>query len=737
MVNIKVTIIAGRERKILDRPLHVSDGTFAVTYKNKKWRVDSKLQVDIKKDGPLSEKIVFSFATDEQARNLLSRPTALPHTPGITKSAHRSTPLPTPPARQPVALPSPPRPKPRLSDLDTAQREVVTSGPEKRLLVDAGPGTGKTAVACARVAWLVQDQQISAGSIWLISFSRTAVEEIRTRIAEFADQTIANAVQIATIDSMAGQLNRTQGRTPANTFDENIRRLFSELDDNQTIKDYLAELQHVIVDEAQDIVGDRADLVEKLIGNLPETCGISVFFDLAQSIYGFAKGDTAATRNRKTDAIPDKGLAERLIRQASNMGFERLFLVDVHRTNDTKLKEIFTAVRRKVLDDKIDPSARHATVQELLGALAHGAAEQDIEKAIIGLEDDSFILFRARLAALMAARRLGDKPYRIRISGTPTVIAPWIAATLGEASENRIGLDSFRKLWSDTIISPVLAKISPDAAFDLLVQFAPTQSGKVDLTLLRRKLAARPNRALSSPDIGTSGPIIGTIHAAKGREANTVILNVPPTRRDNSNSADHDEEARVLFVGATRARHKLQIANGFNIVAEATEQGRSFRFKTGEDGVTCDLEIGRDGDLDATGLAGRTYFEDPQAVRAAHSIWITAAANHDVLEAYNRRFDEEWRYGITTAYAGPVLAILSRSFNDDTYYVVKEARRRFRLEGMVKSPAKLHPLRVVGLTTIALSAKNPELNGLLEPWSKTGLILAPLLTGLVRFRIKS
>ncbi len=44
------------------------------------------------------------------------------------------------------------------------QSEIISSRPSARLLVEAGPGTGKTAVACARVAALV-DQGVNASSI--------------------------------------------------------------------------------------------------------------------------------------------------------------------------------------------------------------------------------------------------------------------------------------------------------------------------------------------------------------------------------------------------------------------------------------------------------------------------------------------------------------------------------------------------------------------------------------------
>ncbi len=63
---------------------------------------------------------------------------------------------------------------------DDLQGDVITAPASDRLLVDAGPGTGKTYVACSRVAALI-NEGVPAGRIWLVSFTRTAVQEIRAR----------------------------------------------------------------------------------------------------------------------------------------------------------------------------------------------------------------------------------------------------------------------------------------------------------------------------------------------------------------------------------------------------------------------------------------------------------------------------------------------------------------------------------------------------------------------------
>ena len=63
---------------------------------------------------------------------------------------------------------------------DDCQERVIKAPPGNRVLVHAGPGTGKTAVACARVAHLIDGKEIEPSRIWLISFTRTAVKRYAT-----------------------------------------------------------------------------------------------------------------------------------------------------------------------------------------------------------------------------------------------------------------------------------------------------------------------------------------------------------------------------------------------------------------------------------------------------------------------------------------------------------------------------------------------------------------------------
>ena len=79
------------------------------------------------------------------------------------------------------------------------------------------------------------------------------------------------------------------------------------------------------------------------------------------------------------------------------------------------------------------------------------------------------------------------------------------------------------------------------------MRIAGRKDGSVDMQRLRRRLGqTRPPVELTLPEYGLHGPIVGTIHASKGREASNVVL-LLPNGAEFESIEDEKEETRVLF----------------------------------------------------------------------------------------------------------------------------------------------------------------------------------------------
>lgn len=616
---------------------------------------------------------------------------------------------------------------------ENLQQAIISADATDRILIDAGPGTGKTAVLCERVKHLIDEQGVPASRIWLISFTRTAVQEIRGRVAKLTRRAIANSVNMATLDSLAGQLNRSNGPGQgATTFEDNIRALISNLDESVEVEEQLRDLRHLIVDEAQDIGGVRAELLLKVIGKLPASCGITILSDDAQAIYGFATGDRDNRRGQKTGepALPERIRAEKL-------PFKMPGLETIFRTSDQNLTKIFRDVRQHVIGKTGSARERHDRVREEIQKLAHGEAVGDVVQMVQALPEDSFVLYRRRIDAISGSARLlrAAVPHRLRISGLPVTMPAWIAMTLGEFEEPVIGSEAFARQWKRYVEGTAMAVIAVGDAFEMLRRTASDKTGKlIDLRRLRVILATRPPVDFGRPELGERGPIVGTIHACKGREASSVVLFLPSQPQDQESEAGIAEETRVLFVGATRARKNLQTASGGIKYAANTPKGRAYRFRAGKGAPQGAMEVGRLGDLDAAGIAGKSMFTADE-IRKNQQAWIRLASARTIIAAYKKKFgDNDYRFCLREEYGGADLGVFTSTVTTELKTVTDEGKRRFKLSS-VKHPGMLKNLAVTGLATYVIASDHPAASQLQEPWRATGFVLGPVVYGLSWFTV--
>ena len=599
--------------------------------------------------------------------------------------------------------------------LDPSQVEVIRAAVDERLIVDAGPGTGKTFVACARLGYLISDCGLNPAQAWMISFTRAAVAEIRARLHGFIGDP-SFSIKLATIDSHAWAIH--SGYDPkaslTGSYEENIERVLELVREDPEVSDYLGNVEHLIVDEAQDLVSLRADLVEAIIGRLKPDCGVTVFADEAQAIYGFSEEDRH-TSGAATDPFLDR------LRTDDGRQFTVKSLDKIHRTTSTRLQRIFTEVRSLLLGGNQGETGLFKQIRESIVDLAHGSELKPTELGIEFLSAGSLVLFRRRAEAL-GASQFCAAPHSLRLSGYSPGLPPWIGACFSDWTEIHMGEQEFVHRWTGRVESSFPPTYGCEEAWSRLVRLAGTGDGSIELSNLRRQLGRKSSSVeLMSSEFGLPGPIIGTIHASKGREADDVFLLVPQSEEFESPEKE-EEETRVLFVGSTRARSRLEVGNASRYRGTSLPSGRCFRLLRKKNGrVGAMIEIGRDQDIGAIGVAGTSH-QDEETCAAAQN-WL--AEHSGVITSFELNQDQnlDWNYRLVEPELDLTIAVLPDRFKDDLWEIVKFARKSSGWK--LNSPSRVAYVRSLGSRTIALASDDPLIERLHAPWSRSGFMLAP------------
>lgn len=99
----------------------------------------------------------------------------------------------------------------KLEELNDVQCKAVTA-PPANLLVLAGAGSGKTRVLVHRIAWLIQNRDISPFNILAVTFTNKAAREMRSRLEQLLNIPLEN-MWVGTFHGLAHRLLRLHWQT--------------------------------------------------------------------------------------------------------------------------------------------------------------------------------------------------------------------------------------------------------------------------------------------------------------------------------------------------------------------------------------------------------------------------------------------------------------------------------------------------------------------------------------------
>jgi hypothetical protein len=619
------------------------------------------------------------------------------------------------------------RDSPPLTD---EQLAVVEQPWDARVLVTAGAGTGKTHTLVRRLDALCghedPEKALEATEILVLTFSRAAARELRERISRHGER--AHRVRARTFDAWAYEVllqAYPDGEWGTVGFDERISAAARAIEKGALEIGDAVPPAHVVIDEVQDLLGGRRELVETLLDRYQESCGFTVVGDAAQSVYGFQIKDLGE-RADETGRFLD------WLRCSYPEDLLELHLTQNFRAATPEARvALALGPRLQRLSDRNEAGTLYEELRDLLLDPANGMGDLDDEftlDGLRGLSDTCAVLTRDNRQALVISDLLHTHgiDHRLRRPLEERPVPYWVAELLRRTDANTLTEDRFH-----TLLAEIPLPYRPDAtALWTVLRRAARGAARSVLDLDRlRRTTARGGFPDEAADPETARIVVSTVHRAKGLEFDRVIVLTPPTlaalHKQYLNDLDLPAEARALYVAMTRARQDLYHVPPPELPlfrrAGSRRNGRRY--------------LGSWRSYDRYGIVaepGDVSHDDPpgqqtDAVATQSYLLEHVRPGHEVL--LRRRHDlpageaESPPYALM--HAGREIGEASRSFREGLFQVQKVNRTWDPWW-----PDEIHGLRIDTLETVTGSTAAGANAGLGE----RGVWIAPRITGIGRYR---
>ena len=592
--------------------------------------------------------------------------------------------------------------------LTSEQQGVACADASEKILVTAGPGTGKTHTLLARLEHLSHQGYAMASEVLVLSFSRAAVRVIRERVRQGSEENPDIAfVSAATFDSFATRvLSRVapDGAWMNLVYDERIEAAIALLESPRgaEAREIIGNYAHILIDELQDLVGVRDRFVRAILQHA--SGGWTLFGDPAQAIYNFSLDDTARAHG-------SGALYAWLGAHAEQM--ETVELTHNHRANGPsarKLVEDLTPIGSALRGHTTDYSAvRDALETEIVKLSTAGDLKEPTTHGALRAPVASAILCRTNGQALLLSRYLREQAvaHHLRRGATERALPSWIAQVVGDWQGETLARASFEELCAQRL---------PDAdageLFRTLRRFCPG-AGKatVDVAGLGRRM-----REGNLPDElceqGAHALTISTIHRAKGLEFDRVLMmwSRDDWRLESEDETDAfalAEECRTLFVAMTRPRkflYRLPMLEHRGFLWKHQQSNRwarkYTRWKVG------DIEVRGD---DSHALEPAGAFVQTFDVLAAQQRLLEAKIGEAVSLRLQMTRNAEGapRAFYVIEQAGQPIGVTSETFGAEFYAVLRSNHGR-----NVKWPQNIESLILEGVDSVAGLAATSLKHGL-------------------------
>jgi len=147
-----------------------------------------------------------------------------------------------------------------FNSLSEEQKKVIDDKESQAMMILAGPGSGKTKVLVHKIASLILQEDIKADQFLMLTYSRTAMLEFKSRLFELIGQ-LAYDIDIFTFHGFSLQLVGREASSDKNILHNVVALAAQQINDSKIEIPFKTV---IVLDEYQDINTDGFELIKAL-----------------------------------------------------------------------------------------------------------------------------------------------------------------------------------------------------------------------------------------------------------------------------------------------------------------------------------------------------------------------------------------------------------------------------------------------------------------------------------------
>ena len=425
-----------------------------------------------------------------------------------------------------------------FGNLSDMQRAIIQDRDSERILVLAGPGSGKTRILVHKLASLLMMEEVKHEQLLMLTFSRAAATEFKARLLQLVGNA-AHFVEIKTFHSYCFDLVGRIGnlRDTDHVVEDAVRMILQGQTETAKITKTV-----LVIDEAQDMDEKEYALVQAL-ARTNEHMRIIAVGDDDQNIYEF-RGSSSVYMKKLLN-----GESVRQYEMTENYRSDRRIVDFCNAFSETIGGRMKTVPIRSVsggegvvrliryagshLETPLAEAVREKREKE--GSLCVLTATNDEAARVTGLlnrcgcpasliqSDDGFDLYN-----------LAEIRFFLHAAGTKGTV---IREEDWQAAREKLAAD-----YADSAALPF--------SLNMIDTFAGLNRIRYRSDLETFLHESKPEDFAES---GKTSVVVSTMHKAKGKEYDSVYLML------DGYDLSPNAARRAVYVAMTRARHELQI----------------------------------------------------------------------------------------------------------------------------------------------------------------------------------